>query len=133
MTVNTTAGPRRVDTTPHGVVNTSRVVEEDLIYTDSDPEVIGTAAGDGWHCVYELQERLRAIPVLCWSQLDNDEMHPVIAPRGGPKVDLTVDVSNDSRFRGYIRPPAGVDVALLTGADIKELLTLQTITIEEDE
>ncbi len=130
--INTSNGPVEIpDDNPH-VINTSRVVEEDLIHEDAEPEVIGTAAGDGWHCVYEVRDELRAIPVLCWAQLDNDVVYPVVAPRDGGQIDLTVDASEDPRFKGLVRPPADVDVVWATRADIVNLLDRQTIELEEE-
>ena len=108
-----------------------RIAEAISLYTDEEPEVLGTAPGDGWHCVYEVRDELRAIPVLCFAQLDNDKMYPVIPPRDGSAVDLTVDASADSRFRGLIKPREGLDVPWTTRADIKELLSQQTIEEEE--
>jgi len=112
--VNTTSGPREVADKPHGFVNGSAILEPEpegtMRYTDAEPEVIGTAPGDGWHCVYEVRDELRAIPVLCLAQLTDDKMYPVLAPRGCGDVDLTVDASKDPRFRGFIRPPEGLDV-----------------------
>jgi len=110
---------------------TSHAVEENLEYLDETPEVIGTSAADGWHAVLQGERGLRAVPLVAWAQRDDDVFIGICAPRGDANVDLTKYVAEHPGFRGFIRPHASVDVALLTGADIKELLSRQTINKED--
>ncbi len=45
MVLNTTSGPVEVQKgTREHVINTSRVMEEDLVYTDEEPEIISVLA-----------------------------------------------------------------------------------------
>jgi len=120
------------NTTSGHVINTTDNTLEPpaLKYEDEDPEVIGTSAGDGWHAVLGDEQGLRAVPLTCWAQRDDGVFYGVCAPRNSGSVDLTTSIGDHPDFRGYIRPPANADVSLMTGADIKELLTQQTIEEE---
>jgi hypothetical protein len=51
--MNTSSGPVVVDPTPHKHVNTSRVVEEDLTYTDEPAEIAHVLSGAGYVAVFE--------------------------------------------------------------------------------
>jgi len=52
-TINTSSGPVVVDPTPHQHVNTSRVVEEDLVYEDEPAEVAHVLSARGYVAVFE--------------------------------------------------------------------------------
>jgi len=124
--LNTSEGVRDVrEVHPDHTLNTTSNT-----YLDEDPEVIGTSAGDSWHAVLGEEQGLRAVPLACWAQRDDVVFYGVCAPRNSGSVDLTTSIGDHPDFRGYIRPPANADVSLMTGADIKELLTQQTIEEE---
>ncbi len=54
MVLNTTAGPRYIDSRrPGHTINTSRIVEEDLTYTDEPAEVVHVLSGVGYAAVFE--------------------------------------------------------------------------------
>ncbi len=45
--INTTDGPKRVDLAPKHHVNTSAIVEEDLVYEDEEPAIISVLPARG--------------------------------------------------------------------------------------
>jgi len=52
-TMNTTAGPVAVDRDPPRHVNTSRVVEEDMVYEDEPAEIVHVLSGAGYAATFE--------------------------------------------------------------------------------
>ncbi len=100
-TVNTTAGSREYDTTrPGHVVNTSRIVEEDLVYEDEEPTVVQILNADGWVATFEdgHQENL-----IFWCLLDDATVHGVVLGERC-RVDLTEgNVEKDPGFAGYVQ------------------------------
>ncbi|MBA3290247.1 MAG: hypothetical protein H0U17_01995 [Actinobacteria bacterium] len=52
-TINTTNGPVAVDPDPPRHINTSRIVEEDLTYTDEPAEVVHVLSAVGYAAVFE--------------------------------------------------------------------------------
>ena len=98
--INTTGGPRPAPREPrHGeqhVVNTSAVVEEDLVYTDAEPEIVHVLSADGW------QARVGgdAIPLVAFVVLDDAKMYGVAVGEDG-FIDLRNGVEDRPRFAGY--------------------------------
>jgi hypothetical protein len=99
MVLNTTDGPREVDPargTRH-VLNTSRVVDEDLTYEDETPEIISVLSATGWQA--ELEHAV--VDLVAWVALDDAKMYGVVVGEDG-RVDLVEnDVEKHSGFAGY--------------------------------
>jgi hypothetical protein len=94
--VNTTSGPVAV---PQGdyerVVNTSRVTEEDLVYTDEDPEILAVLPATGWHAVVGGD----TVALAAFVALDTGRMYGVAVDG---RIDLVEgDVEKDPGFSGY--------------------------------
>jgi len=51
--MNTSSGPVVVDPTPHQHVNTSRVVEEDMVYEDEPAEIVHVLSGAGYAATFK--------------------------------------------------------------------------------
>ena len=101
--INTTSGAvhTHVDGRPLGVINTSRVVEEDLESLDSN-EVVHVIPGHPWVAVFEDGTEL---PLVAWAITESDKGHGVVVVRAengsGPRVDVAEDVSKRPGFTGY--------------------------------
>jgi len=98
VVINTTNGPREV---PRGhVVNTSRVVEEDLVYEDEPPEIIAVLGGNGWYAGVGND----AVPLVAFVALDSGRMYGVVVVGENARIDLTAgDVEKHPEFTGYTR------------------------------
>lgn len=97
MVLNTTSGPVEV---PKGsrehVVNTSRVVEEDLVNTDEGPEILAVLPAAGW-CAVIAED---AVPLVAFVALDSGRMYGVPIGEDG-RVDL---VDGDvEKHEGFVR------------------------------
>ncbi len=99
-TINTTSGPVLVEADsgrPGHVVNTSRVVEEDLTYLDEAPEILAVLPGTGWQAVIG-EERVHLVAFVA---LDSGKMHGVAIGEDG-RIDLTDgNVEELAGFTGY--------------------------------
>ena len=81
MTLNTTNGPvPNPHHHPTHVVNTSRVVEEDLIAEDEAPEILAVASATGWHA--EMKDG-STVPLLVFVVTDEGEMYGTIVGENG--------------------------------------------------
>ena len=97
-TINTSDGPKQYDPTrPGHTLNTSRVVEEDLIFEDEVPEIIAVVPGGGWQAVIGDE----AVALVAFVALDSGKMHGVAIGEDG-LIDLTADVEKHPNFSGYI-------------------------------
>ncbi len=99
-TINTTAGPVLVEADfgrPEHVVNTSRVVEEDLTYEDAEPEVVQVLNARGWAATFEDGHHEE---LLFWCVLDDETIHGVLLGEDG-RIDLTG--GNVEKRRGFSR------------------------------
>jgi len=94
--MNTSNGPVVVDPTPHKHVNTSRVVEEDLTYTDEPAEIVSVVPAAGWHAVIGGE----LVPLVAFVALDDGRMHGVVLGKDG-RIDLNDDVEKHPGFSGY--------------------------------
>jgi hypothetical protein len=95
-TLNTTSGPVEYDPPRSGHINTSAVVEEDLVYLDEEPEIIAVVPGGDW-CALIGGE---AVPVVVFVALDTGRMHGVEVGADG-LIDLNADVEKRPNFSGY--------------------------------
>jgi len=101
--INTTTGAVQThgDGRPLGVINTSRVVEEDLESLDSN-EVLHVIPGHPWVAVFEDGTE---IPLVAWAITESDRGHGgvvVAAENGsGPRVDVSESVEDRPGFVGY--------------------------------
>ena len=98
MPINTTSGPVEVPKgTREHVINTSRVMEEDLVYTDEEPEILAVLPGAGWCALVDGN----AVPLVCFVALDDGRMYGVPIGKNG-RVDLIDgDVEKHSGFLRY--------------------------------
>lgn len=89
--VNTTNGPepRDPDLRRGHVVNTSRILEEDLQYVDEDPaEIIAVLPAGGWTAALEGEDGLRRIALLvAWVAQDSGRLYGVTIGNDG-RIDL---------------------------------------------
>ena|SRR5215212_9795238 len=104
MTINTTNGPREThgDGSPLHVINTSRVVEEDMEYLDTD-EVLHCVAAAGWYATFGDG---REEPLAFWAVRESDRAHGVVVEytdsgAGQPRIDANEDVAKQPGFTGY--------------------------------
>lgn len=81
MVLNTTNGPREA---PRGhVVNTSRILEEELTYEDEEPEILAVFSGTDWTAVV-VDKRLTLVAFVA---LDDAKMYGVAVGEDG-HIDL---------------------------------------------
>lgn len=102
MPINTTGGaiPRPGEGVGH-IVNTSRVVEEDMVYEDEGPEIISVLPGQGWHATIKDEDGLRTIPLACFVAEDTGRMYGASVGEDG-RIDLVEgDVEKRPGFAGY--------------------------------
>jgi hypothetical protein len=98
--MNTTAGPVVFDRSrPGHVVNTSRVVEEDMRALDEPPEILSVMPAGDWRAV--VGDEL--VVLVAFVALDSGQLYGVaVGPRG--RVDLTENnVETYAGFTGYIQ------------------------------
>ncbi len=96
-TINTSDGPREYDPTrPGHVVNTSRILEEDLVYEDEEPAILAVVSAGDWCAVVEGV----AVPMPLWVLLDDGSVYGVVIGEDG-RIDLTADVEKHPHFTGY--------------------------------
>jgi hypothetical protein len=95
--LNTTNGPQNVDPNPHRHIATTRIYEEDMVYTDEDPEILSVMPAGDWRAVVEGEP----VPLVAFVALDDGKLYGVVVgPRG--RVDLTEDNAEDlAGFSGY--------------------------------
>ncbi len=98
MPINTTAGPVEYDRSrPGHVVNTSRVVEEDMQILDEAEEIIAVLPAAGWAAA--VGEELVAL--VAFVALDDASMYGVAVGEDG-RIDLTENnVEKHPGFSGY--------------------------------
>jgi hypothetical protein len=96
-TINTTSGPVEI---PKGVrervVNTSRVVEEDLRYEDEESEILAVIPATGWQAVVEGE----IAALVAFVAMDDGKMYGVAVDEDG-LIDLTASVEERPGFAGY--------------------------------
>jgi hypothetical protein len=97
--VNTSTGPVAVSPDPPRHINTSRVTEEDLTYTDEPPEILSVMPAGDWHAVVEGEP----VPLIAFVALDDGKLYGVaVGPAG--RVDLTEgNVETYAGFSGYVQ------------------------------
>src|SRR5215212_6099074 len=94
--INTTTGAvqTHADGRPLGVINTSRVVEEDLESLDSN-EVLHVIPGYPWVAVFDDGSELQ---LVAWAVSEDDKAHGVVVVRAengsGPRVDASESVED---------------------------------------
>ncbi len=97
MPINTTAGPVEGGPGAGHVINTSRIVEEGLTYTDEpEAEIVSVLPAPGWCAV--VGEQL--VPLVAFAALDDGKMHGVVVGEDG-KIDL-VEGNVEDRA-GFVR------------------------------
>jgi hypothetical protein len=99
MVLNTTNGPVEV---PKGsrepVINTSRVVEEDMQYLDEEPEILDVLPGAGW-CARMTDGS--AVPLVSFVSMETGKMYGVAVGEDG-RIDLLHNsVEKNSGFVRY--------------------------------
>ncbi len=93
MVLNTTAGPRYIDSMrPGHTINTSRVTDEDMEILDEEPEIVSVVPATGWAAA--VGEHLADL--VAFVALDSGRMYGVVVGDDG-KVDLEDAVD----FNGY--------------------------------
>lgn len=102
MVLNTTNGPVEVPRGTHEhVVNTSRVVEEEMVYEDEEPEIISVLPATGWRALIDVGESLRPVRLVAFVALDTGRCYGV-ALDGERRIDLVEgDVEKRPGFVGY--------------------------------
>ncbi len=78
------------------MTNTTRILEEDLVYEDAEPDILAVLPGGGWSAVVDGD----AIPLVAWVALDDASMHGVALDEGG-RVNLSNNVEKHPGFTGY--------------------------------
>jgi len=78
------------------VVNTSRVVDEDMVQADAEPEIISVMPAGDWRAVVGGEE----LALAAFVALDDGRMHGVVVGDDG-KIDLTDDVEDRKGFVRY--------------------------------
>ncbi len=98
-TINTSGGPKQYDPArPGHVVNTSRLLEEDLVYEDEGAEIIAVLPGGSW-CAEIAGE---AVPLVVFVVLDDASMFGVAVGSNG-LIDPLDSVENNPNFVRYSR------------------------------
>ncbi len=98
-TINTTSGPVLVEADsgrPGHVVNTSRVVEEDLTYVDEEPAILAVVSAGDWCAVVEGV----AVPMPLWVLLDDGSVYGVVIGKDG-LLDPLDSIEKHPHFTGY--------------------------------
>jgi hypothetical protein len=100
--LNTTSGPKQIQKgTREPVINTSRVVEEDMQYLDEEPEIISVIPARGWHALIDVGESLQPVRLVAFVALDTGRMYGV-ALDGERHIDLVEgDVEKRPGFARY--------------------------------
>jgi hypothetical protein len=81
------------------VINTSRVVEEDMQSLDAEPaEIIDVLPGTGWAARFENGSTERLVAFVAW---DDASMTGVTVGSDG-RIDLEESVENRPGFAGYV-------------------------------
>jgi hypothetical protein len=97
--INTSDGIREVhDASDAHTINTSRVVEEDLNYTDEEVEVVHTTPALDW-CVVVGGE---SVPLILFATLEDGRTYGVTLGSDG-RIDVSDDVEDRPGFKGYQR------------------------------
>ncbi len=78
------------------MVNTSRVVDEDMVYEDEEPEIIAVLPAAGWCAA--VGEAL--VPLVAFVALDSAKLYGVAVGNDG-KVDLEDNIEDAVDFNGY--------------------------------
>ncbi len=95
--MNTSSGPVVVDPTPHKHVNTSRVVEEDMVYEDEAEEITTVMPAGDWKALVGGE----LVALVAFVALDSGRMYGVAVGEDG-RVDLTEGNAEDILgFSGY--------------------------------
>ena len=95
--VNTTSGPREVpDASEAHTINTSRVVEEDLVYEDEKLEVVHTTPALDWCAVVGGE----SVPLVLFATLETGRTYGVALGSDG-RIDVSDDVEARDGFQGY--------------------------------
>ena len=102
--INTTNGPRvtpkgvRENVSPAHVVNTSAVVEEDLIYEGEEPEILSVIPGTGWVATFAGGHQE---PLVAWVAEDSGRMYGVVVGEEGRVDYVEDDVEKNADFQRY--------------------------------
>jgi hypothetical protein len=81
---------------PAHTINTSRILEEDLIVEDEEPELLSVMPATGWQAVVKGE----GLALVAWVAMDNGRMYGVAIGENGC-IDLTNDVEKHPAFSGY--------------------------------
>ncbi len=101
-TINTSSGPVSVEADfgrPGHVVNTTAVVEENLVYEDAEPEIVQVLNAGGWTATFEDGHHEA---LVFWVVLDDETVHGVVLGSNG-LIDLNADVESNPNFVRYSR------------------------------
>jgi hypothetical protein len=97
VVINTTNGPVAVPRGTHEhVINTSKIVEEDMTYIDEEPEIISVLPAAGWHAVVGED----TVPLVAFVAMDSATMYGVAVGEYG-HIDLTDSIEEAPGFSGY--------------------------------
>jgi hypothetical protein len=97
MVLNTTTGAKEYDRSrPGHTLNTSAVVEEDLVYVDEAPEIIAVLPATGWAALIGDE----AVPMPMWVVLDDGTAYGVVVGADG-LLDPLDNVEKHLHFTGY--------------------------------
>ena len=102
MPINTTDGPVERIAHPDSAqrhINTSAVVEEDLVYEDAEPEIDQVVPATGWAAEFDNGD---LVPLVVWVCEDSGEMYGVVVEDGVGRVDLSNNVAEQEGFRRYV-------------------------------
>lgn len=100
--INTSNGPVEIgpDQEPSGArhtLNTSHAIEENLTYTDEEPEILAVLPAGGWQAVIGTER----VPLVAFVALDSGRMYGVPIGEDG-RIDLVEgDVEKRTSFSGY--------------------------------
>jgi hypothetical protein len=98
MVLNTTTGPKEYGRDrPGHTINTSRVVEEDLVYEDEGAEIVQVLDAAGWAAAFEDGHHEA---LIFWCLLDDETIHGVLLGEDG-LVDLSNNAETRPGFDGY--------------------------------
>jgi hypothetical protein len=78
-------------------INTSRVVEEDMVYEDEPPEILAVMPATGWTATIAGED----VPLIAFVSLDSGRMYGVTPGEGGLIDLIDGDVEKLPDFTGY--------------------------------
>ena len=100
MKVSTTEGVKEYDGhAGHKVINTTSVVEENLVNEDETPEPLFTVPGDGWAA----RIAGKTVPVVMFIVQDDGETYGVGVDEETGRIDITKNLKDREGFETYVK------------------------------